>query len=111
MPMMPYRNCAQPGCGELVRGKGRCPQHAKQQRVEHNARRTPADYGRKWRRVRDAFITRNPICSDCAEQGKTKVAQVVHHIIPLDQGGTNAFSNLMSLCTTCHEKKHKRFSQ
>lgn len=30
-----------------------------------------------------------------------------HHIRPLSRGGTTSMSNLMLVCKTCHEKKHK----
>jgi 5-methylcytosine-specific restriction protein A len=31
-------------------------------------------------------------------------ADEVHHILPIDQGGTHAENNLMSLCQSCHTK-------
>ncbi len=30
----------------------------------------------------------------------------VHHIIPLSRGGSNSYSNLISLCEKCHSSKH-----
>ena len=30
----------------------------------------------------------------------------VHHIKPLEEGGTNDFDNLKSLCQTCHSRIH-----
>jgi 5-methylcytosine-specific restriction endonuclease McrA len=30
----------------------------------------------------------------------------VHHIIPLSRGGTSTMSNLIDLCTSCHDKRH-----
>lgn len=35
-----------------------------------------------------------------------KVAVDVHHIIKLSDGGRNVVSNLIHLCTTCHERRH-----
>lgn len=31
----------------------------------------------------------------------------VHHIIPLSKGGTNTLPNLLMLCMTCHNKRHR----
>jgi 5-methylcytosine-specific restriction protein A len=71
---------------------------------------TERGYDRKWRKVRKAFLSRNPLCKICLEGGITKEARVVHHIIPIDQGGDRLrFNNLMALCRDCHEKIHKRF--
>jgi 5-methylcytosine-specific restriction endonuclease McrA len=31
----------------------------------------------------------------------------LHHIIPLKNGGTNKYSNIMVLCVECHRKIHE----
>lgn len=31
----------------------------------------------------------------------------VHHIVPVSRGGTNHKTNLITLCSTCHHKRHK----
>lgn len=31
-----------------------------------------------------------------------------HHIVPLKNGGTNNFGNIVPLCSTCHYKAHDR---
>jgi 5-methylcytosine-specific restriction protein A len=110
MAMMPWKACPVLGCPEVSRGGGRCEKHAKDKRKEYaGLRKTPAkSYGRKWRMTRDAFLTRNPLCYDCLELGRTKVAEMVHHITPLDKGGTHHFSNLMALCDSCHGGRHPR---
>lgn len=114
MALKPWQDC--PGnCGNYTRG-GRCPECDKQQRQQYQkqtaSRRgttTEQGYGHGWRKVRRAYLSRNPLCEDCLSNGKTKAAGVVHHVTPLDQGGTNRFDNLQALCRECHEAKHKRF--
>ena len=38
----------------------------------------------------------------CLKHGRVVPVKEVHHIVPLADGGTNEFSNLMSLCKSCH---------
>lgn len=30
----------------------------------------------------------------------------VHHIVSLNSGGTNALTNMVHLCTSCHDRRH-----
>ncbi|GAB5387073.1 MAG: hypothetical protein Alpg2KO_00410 [Alphaproteobacteria bacterium] len=57
-------------------------------------------YGRKWRKLRARFLTKNPDCVSCG-----RVATVVDHILPLNDGGGNEMGNLQALCRDCHAKK------
>ena len=34
-------------------------------------------------------------------------AKDVHHIIKLSGGGTNSLSNMIHLCLSCHERRHR----
>ena len=64
---------------------------------------------KKWRRVRASYIQRNPLCKQCDSEGLLKGAEVVDHITPISQGGSEyALSNLQSLCKVCHDKKSRR---
>lgn len=49
-------------------------------------------------------------CEHCQQVVKVlaiyKPAEEVHHIVPLNDGGTHARSNLVSLCRSCHMKAH-----
>lgn len=46
-------------------------------------------------------LARYPVCE---APGCDAIAQDVHHIKPLSEGGTNEAGNLMSLCHSCHSR-------
>lgn len=47
------------------------------------------------------YLIAHPRCEMCGSR-----AEVVHHKLPKSLGGTNATTNLMSLCFDCHLKVH-----
>lgn len=48
----------------------------------------------------------NPLCVECEAQGISTPVEVTDHITPINQGGDPyAWSNLQSLCDTCHNIK------
>jgi len=59
-------------------------------------------YDAKWQRLRAQTLRAEPICRMCLSAGKTVPANVVDHILPIADGGTNETSNLMPLCFRCH---------
>lgn len=103
MPARPLRPCASPGCSNLV-VKGRCPAHAVQPdpRV---GRRKVYDL-RSWRGpngLRIRKLKANPLCEQCERDGVVASAEAVDHA---DGDATNnAWSNLVSLCWSCHSRK------
>lgn len=107
MPYKPKRPCSHPGCPNLTDGRF-CEEHAKLEAKRYEKYdRDPAvkkRYGRTWKRIRDRYIAAHPLCEQCEQQGRTTLAEEVHHIKPLSQGGTNDVGNLMSLCTPCHSE-------
>lgn len=61
----------------------------------------------RWRKLRDWYRLRHPLCEDCEERGLTVEANVVDHILPIEEGGDPmAVSNLRSLCHSCHDKEY-----
>lgn len=107
MPKKPKHPCSHPGCPKLTDSRF-CPEHEKQEarRYEKYQRNpdTHKQYGRAWKRIRDSYVLEHPLCEQCRRSGKLTPAEEVHHIIPLSQGGTNARTNLMSLCKSCHSE-------
>ncbi len=77
------------------------------------------DYNRlirssRWKRLRARKLTRNPLCEDCEERGRTALATEVHHVRPVeDAAGRREMESLMfdphnlrSLCHDCHIRTH-----
>ena len=68
----------------------------------------------KWRRLRLHKLNQSPLCEECRRNGKTKLAEEVHHIIPVESVSTERqmnslmynHQNLMSLCHECHVAIH-----
>lgn len=60
-----------------------------------------------WWDLRDFVFKRDKgMCVSCAQQGRRVPGKEVHHIVPLSRGGTNTPSNLVTLCLSCHERRH-----
>ena len=60
---------------------------------------------RAWEGIRRAALDRdNWRCRECGRAG----AMQVHHVISVYLGGSDEFSNLVSLCRGCHAAKHQR---
>lgn len=110
--------CTHPGCKALVRGGTRCDVHMHQQQQEKASQRRLADrhrlpanlrgYDNKWRKRRNAFLDRNPVCVACQSQGRVVCATVVDHIIPVTGPKDQSFyneSNWQALCHRCHSIK------
>jgi len=87
----------------------------------HEGRRvTSAFYvSREWRKCRASYITDHPLCEQCLLANRTRKANVVDHIQPINptdaydtQNGRYGepldFDNLQSLCTPHHAKKSGR---
>jgi 5-methylcytosine-specific restriction protein A len=69
--------------------------------------RQPRTRGRKWMRIRELVLSKNPLCVDCQGMRPPRVtlAEEVDHIIPLHQGGTDALGNLVGRCREHHIRK------
>ncbi len=109
MALAPLHKCNEPGCRVLVRGSARCPEHTKAIRRNAPSQKNRATahergYGADWRKLRKQKLACDPLCEDCAEEGRTTAAAEVHHKVKIvdDPGGRLEWSNLMSLCAECH---------
>ena len=50
-------------------------------------------------------LTKPYICGCCGSVKKLEL----HHIVPIDFGGTDDFFNLLYLCQDCHKQVHRNF--
>ena len=125
MPRSAPSPCRVPGCALLANDKtlqGYCVEHrgelqkkrrkyqtTSRQRRNENAEQLLLDAFYRsgaWRRCRDAYIKKSPLCEHCSERGVVKSADVVDHIIERRDGGANyEHNNLQSLCHGCHNEK------
>lgn len=113
MPMKPKRPCRFSGCPNLTdRKSGYCEEHEKpmQRHYERFTRgyNQHKRYGGEWRKARARHVKSHPLCEECEKKGRYVLASLVHHILPIADGGTHEDSNLMSLCVSCHERIHQR---
>ena len=109
MPSKPKKPCGFPSCPKLTHDTY-CEEHAalrqKQYDKYNRAPNHDKKYGNNWRRIRALYVKKNPLCERCLKEGRVTPVEEVHHIVPLSRGGTNQFTNLMSLCQSCHTKTH-----
>ena len=61
-----------------------------------------------WHKIRAAQLARYPLCEMCMAEGRYVKATLVHHRVPLAEGGTNAPENLCSLCASHHTALHNK---
>jgi len=64
----------------------------------------------EWDRAREQALKRDQYrCQACtAHPGKTSGVDLqVHHIHPIDDGGTHRLDNLLTLCNSCHWTVHR----
>ena len=111
MPYKARKPCAYPGCPKLTTGRN-CEEHAKTEAKRYNQyNRDPESnkrYGRSWARIRAAFLSGNPLCELCKQDGRLRPATLVHHKRKLTDGGTNDWNNLQALCQECHSRLHAK---
>lgn len=62
-----------------------------------------------WETIRNRVLQRdNNECQNCGVKGgsRRRADLEVHHIVPLESGGSNQESNLKALCSECHDAVH-----
>lgn len=116
---MTKKLCTYPSCKTIVNhnddgSSPRCELHKTQQRSrtrKHYSHHFD-DQGRniyktaKWKQLRGYKIAVNPLCENCLHYNKAVTAQVIDHIIEIEDGGAIwDINNLQSLCNTCHNRK------
>ncbi|MDH0049642.1 HNH endonuclease [Comamonas terrigena] len=109
VPSAAPRPCSHPGCGVLVSdGTGRCPKHPKKAWARNRPAPIKRLSGRALQRLREDRKRENPLCVECKRRGEVRLWDVLDHVIPLEEGGTNDPGNLQGLCHDCHGAKTER---
>jgi 5-methylcytosine-specific restriction protein A len=111
MPWRPHKPCAVADCPELVPpGVTYCDTHAKPRGAgEDRGGPRERGYDRVWERVARRYLAAHPVCEACEEQGRTALAVLVHHVVPLCDGGARLDTrNMRALCGECHGGAHAR---
>ena len=63
-------------------------------------------YGSRWRKLRAAFLTQNPLCEPCRQLGRVTEATVAHHAEGGHKGDFEKFWTLplTAMCAPCHNR-------
>lgn len=114
MPDGALRQCAEPGCYELVED-GKCDKHRRADYRHDNNRPGRADdrafySGPRWRRFRAGELAERPFCEDCEDQGIVTASEELHHVKKRKDHPELAFDrkNTRALCTPCHSRRTQR---
>ena len=72
-------------------------------------------YDARWQKIRKVKLAMNPLCEcqDCKEAHRITIANVVHHIVAIDENPSLRLDidNLMSMSRACHEVEHGRLNK
>jgi 5-methylcytosine-specific restriction endonuclease McrA len=108
---MATRLCATAGCSRLAEIRGRCREHAAEQRKANRSKLDAFYSSKAWRMSRCRQLFDHPLCQYVDESGQEcgAIADSVHHRIELDHGGAPRDpANLMSVCRRHHSTIHAR---
>ena len=106
---MPTRLCLDPRCPDKAEIRGRCRQHASEQRKQTRSV-NDSFYGSKaWKMTRRAKLFADPLCQYVMPDGSLcgYIADSVHHVLPIEEGGARRDpANLLSVCRSHHSTIH-----
>jgi len=83
---------------------------ARRRKAEHDRRRPGSaarGYDHLWQRLRLQILAAEPLCRDCAADGRVTAAEVVDHIVTIAEAPELRLeaSNCAPLCRPCHNRK------
>ncbi|MDX7989870.1 HNH endonuclease [Xenorhabdus littoralis] len=109
MPPRIPRACRKQGCPKTTTDRsGYCTDHLHTGWHNHQQGKSRHErgYGSKWDKLRTTVKQRDKyLCQQCLRAGRAITGTTVDHIKPKAHGGTDALSNLMLLCFSCHRQK------
>lgn len=106
MPYKPLKICRYPGCGALTAGSY-CDKHKSESISGYRPTAYRRGYDNRWRKARQIYLAKHPLCEECKKNGRLTAATVVDHIIP-HKGDRKLFwdeNNWQALCKRCHDRK------
>ena len=108
-PQKAKRPCLSSGCKDFASNKGYCDKHQSRVKQRDRDRGTAHQrgYDAEWKKQRDEFLIKNPLCVECRKKDYINPATVVDHIIP-HKGDKDLFwdqKNWQPLCETHHNIK------
>ena len=61
----------------------------------------------RYRKLRRAYLDRNPLCARCQSEGRTVAAEEIDHVVPVEVAPDLFWdqTNWAGLCRACHERK------
>lgn len=117
-PSKPPSPCATSGCPNDTVGTycDRCQRDERERERRNESNRDSGDssaYDATWQKLREKYISRNPLCERCRRRGETTPAEEVHHVIPIREDRHERLNpeNLEALCRSCHARATRREDQ
>jgi len=89
-------------CGRVIAKGSLCPRCQQARDAQSPSALRPSGGTRAWRRLRDAVLARDPICTICHVEPST----IADHIELRGRGGTDTMANLRGVCEPCHLTRH-----
>ena len=111
MPILPTnKKCASYGCtNQRSKLNTYCVEHGGKNTVDTEQRKafTSMYQTNQWRNLRQAQLSKQPLCESCLSRGKVVQANHVDHLFAWTNLNKDAFYNnvFQSLCTNCHSHK------
>lgn len=111
MPHAAPKPCRKIGCGRLVRDRsGYCDAHQSASKRPSNFSKSQSrherGYGWAWEKLRKVVLARDcGLCQPCSIADRVTPGNIVDHIVPKAEGGTDDLENLQVICKPCHVRK------
>lgn len=100
---MPSSTCQT--CHRLIPlGKSHCERHKPRRLKRNRPSAAKRGLGHEYRTNRDVVLSVSRVCILCGSTG----ADTADHLLPRDDGGTNALHNLAPAHLSCNSRRQKR---
>lgn len=104
--MPPNPSIACKSCGRTIKGYP-CKHCGADSRTDNRDAANKRGYDADWNDLAATYRREHPLCEDCEEWGIVKQGVIVHHVIPIGEGGPRLDQgNLRHLCRECHAAAH-----